>query len=36
VSLLPGALTRTVAKLNTSGVRMYDSMRVKDYHQLTR
>jgi 2-polyprenyl-6-methoxyphenol hydroxylase-like FAD-dependent oxidoreductase len=31
VSLLPGSLTRAVAKLNTKGVRMHDSMRVKDY-----
>ncbi|MDT5317917.1 MAG: hypothetical protein QOD88_439 [Mycobacterium sp.] len=31
VSLLPAPLTRTLAKLNTKGVRLYDSMRVKDY-----
>jgi 2-polyprenyl-6-methoxyphenol hydroxylase-like FAD-dependent oxidoreductase len=31
VSLLPAALTTAVAKLNTKGVRMHDSMRVKDY-----
>ena len=31
VSLLPASLTRTVAKFNTKGVRMYDSMRVPDY-----
>ncbi len=31
VSLLPEALTTAVAKLNTKGVRMHDSMRVKDY-----
>jgi len=31
VSLLPASLTRTVAKFNTNGVRMYDSMRVPDY-----
>ncbi|MFZ0231155.1 MAG: FAD-dependent monooxygenase [Mycobacterium sp.] len=36
VSLLPSALTRTIAKLNSKGVRMYDSMRVKNYRQLTR
>jgi 2-polyprenyl-6-methoxyphenol hydroxylase-like FAD-dependent oxidoreductase len=35
VSLLPSALTSTVAKLNTKGVRMHDSMRVKDYSRLT-
>jgi 2-polyprenyl-6-methoxyphenol hydroxylase-like FAD-dependent oxidoreductase len=34
VSLLPSALTRTVARLNTKGVRMHDSMRVKDYSQV--
>lgn len=31
VSLLPASLTTAVAKLNTKGVRMYDSMRVPDY-----
>jgi len=31
VSLLPASLTTTVAKLNTKGLRMYDSMRVPDY-----
>jgi 2-polyprenyl-6-methoxyphenol hydroxylase-like FAD-dependent oxidoreductase len=31
VSLLPASLTRTAAKFNTKGVRMYDSMRVPDY-----
>jgi len=31
VSLLPAPLTRILAKLNTKGVRLYDSMRVKDY-----
>jgi 2-polyprenyl-6-methoxyphenol hydroxylase-like FAD-dependent oxidoreductase len=31
VSLLPASLTRAVAKFNTKGVRMYDSMRVPDY-----
>jgi 2-polyprenyl-6-methoxyphenol hydroxylase-like FAD-dependent oxidoreductase len=31
VSLLPASLTRTVAKFNTKGLRMHDSMRVKDY-----
>jgi 2-polyprenyl-6-methoxyphenol hydroxylase-like FAD-dependent oxidoreductase len=31
VSLLPASLTRAVAKLNTKGVRMHDSMRVPDY-----
>jgi 2-polyprenyl-6-methoxyphenol hydroxylase-like FAD-dependent oxidoreductase len=31
VSALPGPLTRVVAKLNTKGVRLYDSMQYKDY-----
>ncbi|MGW3962912.1 FAD-dependent monooxygenase [Amycolatopsis sp. NPDC005003] len=31
VSALPSGLTRAIAKLNTGGVRMHDSMRVKDY-----
>jgi len=31
VSLLPASLTRAVAKFNTKGVRMHDSMRVPDY-----
>ena len=31
VSLLPASLTRTVAKFNTKGVRMYEAMRVPDY-----
>jgi 2-polyprenyl-6-methoxyphenol hydroxylase-like FAD-dependent oxidoreductase len=31
VSLLPASLTTAVAKLNTKGLRMYDSMRVPDY-----
>ena len=31
VTLLPASLTRTVAKFNTNGVRMYDAMRVPDY-----
>jgi len=31
VSLLPARLTTALAKLNTKGVRMYDSMRVPDY-----
>ena len=31
ISLLPAPLTTALAKLNTKGVRMYDSMRVKDY-----
>src|SRR5439155_24931188 len=34
VSLLPASLTRTVAKMNTKGVRMHDSMPVKDYTAL--
>jgi 2-polyprenyl-6-methoxyphenol hydroxylase-like FAD-dependent oxidoreductase len=31
VSLLPSSLTTAIAKLNTKGVRMHDSMRVNDY-----
>jgi len=31
VSLLPGSLSRGLAKLNTKGVRLYDSMPVPDY-----
>lgn len=31
VSLMPGSLSRALAKLNTKGVRMYDSMPVPDY-----
>lgn len=31
VSLMPGSLSRTLAKLNTRGVRMHDSMPVPDY-----
>jgi 2-polyprenyl-6-methoxyphenol hydroxylase-like FAD-dependent oxidoreductase len=31
VSLLPAGLTTAVAKMNTKGVRMHDSMRVKEY-----
>jgi 2-polyprenyl-6-methoxyphenol hydroxylase-like FAD-dependent oxidoreductase len=31
VSALPAGVTRALAKLNTGGVRMHDSMRVKDY-----
>lgn len=31
VSLLPAALTRAVAKRNTRGLRLYDSMPVPDY-----
>jgi 2-polyprenyl-6-methoxyphenol hydroxylase-like FAD-dependent oxidoreductase len=31
VSALPAGWTRALAKLNTGGVRMHDSMRVKDY-----
>ena len=31
VSALPGPLTRAVAKLNTKGVRLYDSMQYKNY-----
>jgi 2-polyprenyl-6-methoxyphenol hydroxylase-like FAD-dependent oxidoreductase len=31
VSMLPAGLTTAVAKMNTKGVRMHDSMRVKEY-----
>ncbi|BBZ47826.1 FAD-dependent monooxygenase [Mycobacterium parmense] len=31
VSRLPGSLSRSMAKLNTKGVRLYDSMPVPDY-----
>jgi len=31
VSALPAGITTALAKLNTGGVRMHDSMRVKDY-----
>ncbi|NBH05809.1 FAD-dependent monooxygenase [Amycolatopsis sp. SID8362] len=31
VSALPAGVSRAIAKLNTGGVRMHDSMRVKDY-----
>ena len=31
ISLVPGSLSRTLAKMNTKGVRMYDSMQVPDY-----
>ncbi len=34
VSLLPAPLTRVVAKLNTKGVRMHDSMRVPSYPDI--
>jgi 2-polyprenyl-6-methoxyphenol hydroxylase-like FAD-dependent oxidoreductase len=31
VSVLPGGLTKAIAKRNTNGLRMHDSMQVKDY-----
>ena len=34
ISLLPAPLTRAVAKLNAKGMRMHDSMRVKDYTSM--
>lgn len=34
VSVLPTPLVRAVAKLNTKGVRMHDSMRVPDYSMI--
>ncbi len=33
VSLMPGSLSRALAKLNTKGVRMHDSMQVPDYSE---
>jgi hypothetical protein len=29
--MLPAGLTKAVARLNTKGVRLYDSMQFKDY-----
>jgi hypothetical protein len=29
--MLPAGLTRAVARLNTKGVRLYDSMQYKEY-----
>jgi hypothetical protein len=29
--MLPAGLTKAVAKLNTKGVRLYDSMQYKEY-----
>jgi 2-polyprenyl-6-methoxyphenol hydroxylase-like FAD-dependent oxidoreductase len=34
ISLMPGSLSRALAKLNTKGVRVYDSMRVPDYSEI--
>jgi 2-polyprenyl-6-methoxyphenol hydroxylase-like FAD-dependent oxidoreductase len=34
ISSLPASVVRTLAKLNTKGVRMHDSMQVKDYSTL--
>lgn len=34
VSLMPGSLSRSLARLNTKGVRMYDSMPVPDYSEV--
>jgi 2-polyprenyl-6-methoxyphenol hydroxylase-like FAD-dependent oxidoreductase len=31
ISMLPAGLTKAVARLNTKGIRLYDSMRVPDY-----
>ena len=31
ISLLPAGLTQAIAKLNTKGVRLYDTMRAPDY-----
>ena len=33
VSLMPGSLSRALAKLNTKGLRMHDSMQVPDYSE---
>ena len=35
ISALPAGLTRAIAKMNTKGVRMHDSIRVKEYHLTT-
>jgi hypothetical protein len=35
VSSLPAPFTRVVAKLNTKGVRMHDSMALPDYPDLS-
>ena len=35
VSSLPAPFTRAVAKLNTKGVRMHDSMAVPDYPDVS-
>jgi 2-polyprenyl-6-methoxyphenol hydroxylase-like FAD-dependent oxidoreductase len=34
ISVLPAPVTRAVAKLNTKGIRMHDSMQIKDYTSL--
>jgi len=34
ISALPAGVSRALAKLNTKGVRMHDSMKVKDYTEL--
>jgi 2-polyprenyl-6-methoxyphenol hydroxylase-like FAD-dependent oxidoreductase len=34
ISMLPAGLTKMIAKLNTKGVRLYDSMQYKDYSTL--
>jgi hypothetical protein len=31
ISMLPAGLTKAVARLNTKGVRLYDSMQFKEY-----
>jgi 2-polyprenyl-6-methoxyphenol hydroxylase-like FAD-dependent oxidoreductase len=33
VSMMPGSLSRALAKLNTKGLRMHDSMQVPDYSE---
>jgi 2-polyprenyl-6-methoxyphenol hydroxylase-like FAD-dependent oxidoreductase len=34
ISMLPAGITKAVAKLNTKGVRLYDSMQYKDYERV--
>jgi 2-polyprenyl-6-methoxyphenol hydroxylase-like FAD-dependent oxidoreductase len=34
ISVMPGSLSRALAKLNTKGVRIYDTMRVPDYSEV--
>lgn len=34
ISALPAGLTKAAAKLNSKGVRLYDSMRYQDYAEV--